>query len=290
MGDFAAVVPCGEALAVVEIDRALAFAEQQPVGVLAVVYALKQMAAQSGHAGAVADEDGRALLCFRVATKARVRAQSQLDRIADVGTLDQPSGRQAGSIFVTCQAHQQFDGAVTDIGDRVITRGQRREARSAFLPHLSAEAGQSRQQINPAAQGLDIESALERLGPAAGGADIEVPDVMTYNSFDARAELRQNIFDYSAWQQYQSAKVGERVAADQLAAAAGGCTMVAEMPLNSIPSTTSVEALDKKLASIGSKSSVDFSLWGGLVPGNLESIHPLADAGVIAFKAYILIF
>ncbi len=72
-----------------------------------------------------------------------------------------------------------------------------------------------------------------------------------------------------------------------LAAAAGGCTMVAEMPLNSIPSTTSVEALDKKLASIGSKSRVDFSLWGGLVPGNLESIHPLADAGVIAFKAFM---
>ena len=97
--------------------------------------------------------------------------------------------------------------------------GQRREARSAFLPHLSAEAGQSRQQINPAAQGLDIESALDRLGPAAGGADIEVPDVMTYNSFDARARLRQNLFDYSAWQRYQGSRVGETIAGDQLAVA-----------------------------------------------------------------------
>lgn len=72
-----------------------------------------------------------------------------------------------------------------------------------------------------------------------------------------------------------------------LAAAAGGCTMVAEMPLNSIPSTTSVEALDEKLDSIRSKSRVDFCLWGGLVPGNLDCIQPLADAGVIAFKAFM---
>jgi len=79
----------------------------------------------------------------------------------------------------------------------------------------------------------------------------------------------------------------EGFATGSLAAAAGGCTFVAEMPLNSIPSTTSVEALDEKLASIRSKSHVDFSLWGGLVPGNLESIQPLADAGVIAFKAFM---
>ena len=79
----------------------------------------------------------------------------------------------------------------------------------------------------------------------------------------------------------------EGFANGSLAAAAGGCTIVAEMPLNSIPSTTSVEALDEKLLSIGSKSRVDFALWGGLVPGNLESIQPLADAGVIAFKAFM---
>lgn len=79
----------------------------------------------------------------------------------------------------------------------------------------------------------------------------------------------------------------EGFATGSLAAAAGGCTFVAEMPLNSIPSTTSVEALEEKLASIGSKSRVDFALWGGLVPGNLESLQPLADAGVIAFKAFM---
>ena len=72
-----------------------------------------------------------------------------------------------------------------------------------------------------------------------------------------------------------------------LAAAAGGCTFAAEMPLNSIPSTTTVQALEEKLHSIGAKSHVDFALWGGLVPGNLESLQPLADEGVIAFKAFM---
>lgn len=79
----------------------------------------------------------------------------------------------------------------------------------------------------------------------------------------------------------------EGFATGSLAAASGGCTFVAEMPLNSIPSTTSVEALDEKLHSIGSKSHIDFALWGGLVPGNFDSIQPLAEKGVIAFKAFM---
>lgn len=97
--------------------------------------------------------------------------------------------------------------------------GDRKQARSAFLPHLSAKVSQSRRQTNLAAQGLDIQSRLEQLGPAAQNADISFPSVITYNSFDARAELRQNLFDYSALQQYRSARIGERIAADQLALA-----------------------------------------------------------------------
>lgn len=97
--------------------------------------------------------------------------------------------------------------------------GERKQARAAFLPHLSGKVSQSRRQNNLAAQGLDIQSQLEELGPAAQNADISFPGVITYNSFDARAELRQNLFDYGALQQYRSAKIGERVAADQLALA-----------------------------------------------------------------------
>lgn len=71
------------------------------------------------------------------------------------------------------------------------------------------------------------------------------------------------------------------------AAAAGGVTYVAEMPLNSIPSTVSVKALEQKLAVIGRKSAVDFGLWGGLVPGNIDELIPMARAGVMGFKAFM---
>ncbi|WP_269526600.1 allantoinase AllB [Coraliomargarita parva] len=71
------------------------------------------------------------------------------------------------------------------------------------------------------------------------------------------------------------------------AAAAGGVTSLVEMPLNSIPSTTSLAALDLKLKAIEGKSYVDYGLWGGLVPGNLDELEPLADAGVCGFKAFM---
>ena len=71
------------------------------------------------------------------------------------------------------------------------------------------------------------------------------------------------------------------------AALAGGVTTLAEMPLNSIPSTVSVDALEKKLSAIGAQSHADFGLWGGLVPGNVEELIPLARAGVMGFKAFM---
>ena len=71
------------------------------------------------------------------------------------------------------------------------------------------------------------------------------------------------------------------------AAAAAGITYLAEMPLNSIPSTTSVYALQTKLAAINNRSYVDFGLWGGVVPGNIDDLEPLAQAGVVGFKAFM---
>jgi len=73
------------------------------------------------------------------------------------------------------------------------------------------------------------------------------------------------------------------------ALAAGGCTSYADMPLNGLPPTVNVPALTLKLeaeeASGGSR--VDFALWGGLVPGNLDDLERLAAAGVVGFKAFM---
>jgi allantoinase len=71
------------------------------------------------------------------------------------------------------------------------------------------------------------------------------------------------------------------------AAAAGGVTTVIEMPLNADPPTTTVEAFDAKLAVAQRRSHVDFGLWGGVVPGNLAELEPLAARGVIGFKAFM---
>lgn len=69
--------------------------------------------------------------------------------------------------------------------------------------------------------------------------------------------------------------------------AAGGCTTYFDMPLNGIPSTVTVQALEEKAAIAEEKSLVDFALWGGLVPGKIHHLKGMADAGVIGFKAFL---
>ncbi|MDQ7819234.1 MAG: allantoinase AllB [Armatimonadota bacterium] len=71
------------------------------------------------------------------------------------------------------------------------------------------------------------------------------------------------------------------------AAAAGGVTTAVEMPLNANPPTTTVPALQAKVEAAQSASVVDFALWGGLVPDNLEHLDALAAAGVVGFKAFL---
>lgn len=71
------------------------------------------------------------------------------------------------------------------------------------------------------------------------------------------------------------------------ALAAGGCTCYADMPLNGNPPTVSLEALRLKAEAAAGNSAVDYVLWGGLVPGNLEELEGLAAAGVTGFKAFI---
>ena len=70
-------------------------------------------------------------------------------------------------------------------------------------------------------------------------------------------------------------------------AAAGGVTTILDMPLNSIPATVSVAALEAKRAIAKEKSIVNVEFIGGVIPGNADQIQPLADAGVRAFKCFL---
>jgi allantoinase len=71
------------------------------------------------------------------------------------------------------------------------------------------------------------------------------------------------------------------------AAAAGGVTTLVDMPLDSIPVTTSVAALQAKRELAAGQSAVDVAFWGGLVPGNLAELPALAEAGVAGFKCFL---
>jgi allantoinase len=72
------------------------------------------------------------------------------------------------------------------------------------------------------------------------------------------------------------------------AAAAGGVTTVVDMPLNSIPATTDVAALEAKRAATRGRIHVDVAFWGGVVPGNARDIGPLWDEGVSGFKCFLV--
>jgi allantoinase len=72
------------------------------------------------------------------------------------------------------------------------------------------------------------------------------------------------------------------------AAAAGGVTTIIDMPLNSIPPTTTVAALEEKRLAARDQAWVDVGFWGGAVPGNLTDLSTLHDAGVFGFKCFLL--
>ena len=79
----------------------------------------------------------------------------------------------------------------------------------------------------------------------------------------------------------------EGFATGSRAAAAGGTTTVFDMPLNAHPPTIDGPAFDLKRAAAEKNSFVDFALWGGLVPGNLEQLETLRDRGVVGLKAFM---
>lgn len=71
------------------------------------------------------------------------------------------------------------------------------------------------------------------------------------------------------------------------AAAAGGITTIVDMPLNASPVTTTVAAFNEKLESTKDKLHVNVGFYGGLVPGNLNDIEGLIQAGVLGIKCFL---
>jgi allantoinase len=79
----------------------------------------------------------------------------------------------------------------------------------------------------------------------------------------------------------------EGFATGTAALAAGGTTTAIDMPLNAIPPTLDAASFAAKAAAAQGVARVDVALWGGLVPGGVERLDELADAGVVGFKAFM---
>ncbi|XP_031328413.1 uncharacterized protein LOC116159615 isoform X1 [Photinus pyralis] len=71
------------------------------------------------------------------------------------------------------------------------------------------------------------------------------------------------------------------------AAAAGGVTTIVDMPLNSIPPTTTLHNFKQKLKAAQGKVYVDVAFWGGVIPGNQDDLMDLINAGVVGFKCFM---
>ncbi len=71
-------------------------------------------------------------------------------------------------------------------------------------------------------------------------------------------------------------------------AAAGGVTTLVDMPLNSIPPTTTLSGFQEKLAAAKGQCWIDTAFWGGVVPGNISELEPLIAAGVRGFKCFLI--
>ncbi len=123
-------------------------------------------------------------------------------------------------------------------------------------------------------------AAFEALGSGLVGAmvvDLADDEVLLPGLVDTHVHVNEP--GRTEWEGFASAT---------RAAAAGGVTTIVDMPLNSIPPTCDVASLELKQAVAAPQAFVDVGFWGGAVPGNVDQLRPLHDAGVFGFKCFLL--
>ncbi len=132
----------------------------------------------------------------------------------------------------------------------------------------------------PATVTIDGErvAAIEPYDHPVAGEVLVVPDTASVLPGVVDTHVHVNEPGRTEWEGFASAT---------LAAALGGVTTLVDMPLNSVPPTTTVEALDVKRRAAAGQTVVDVGFWGGAVPGNVADLEPLWDAGVFGFKCFL---
>jgi allantoinase len=132
--------------------------------------------------------------------------------------------------------------------------------------------------FRPATVVLDGESVAAVLPEPPPGVDVEdLPDDVVLLPALVDTHVHINEPGRTEWEGFATAT---------RAAAAGGVTTVVDMPLNSDPVTTTLAALEAKIAAAEGQLHVDVGLWGGVIPGNGPELAPMVAAGVFGFKCF----
>ncbi len=116
----------------------------------------------------------------------------------------------------------------------------------------------------------------------------DVPDAVSVVTFDDDEVLLPGLVDTHVHVNEPGRTEWEGFATATAAAAAGGVTTIVDMPLNSVPPTTTLAGLTAKRAVAEGQCFVDVGFWGGAVPGNGPDMRSLHEAGVFGFKCFLL--
>jgi len=123
------------------------------------------------------------------------------------------------------------------------------------------------------------DGAITAIGPELSGNGEEI-DARGLTVLPGLIDVHVH-FNEPGRTEWEGAATGSR------ALAAGGGTVFFDMPLNSSPCTVDVAAFDGKRQALENTSVIDFGMWGGIVPTNRDSLEPLAERGVIGYKAFM---
>jgi allantoinase len=123
---------------------------------------------------------------------------------------------------------------------------------------------------------IHIEGSRIAAIEADGPADIDYGDLVIMPGL-VDSHVHCNEPGRTEWEGFATATA---------AAAAGGITTIVDMPLNSIPATTTLAALEMKQRF--AHGAVNIELWGGVVPGNTRELRPMLDAGARGFKCFLV--
>jgi len=148
------------------------------------------------------------------------------------------------------------------------------------MSRLVIRGGRAVTAAGAAAADIEVtDGTISAIGPGVGSAREEIDATGLHvlpGGIDSHVHFNEP--GHADW---------ETIANGCAALAAGGYSTFVDMPLNSLPVTIDGESFDAKVKALSASSTLDFGLWGGLVPGNLDQLEALHARGALGFKAFM---